>query len=530
MKIEILPFDQVPQFSNRDKAYALEDERLKPFYKYRADITEFERVIKDKKSDPVNRKVLVETLKSQYEILNVSSATMANIEKLADTNTFTVTTAHQPSLFTGPLYYIYKIISTINLSRTLNEEYADFQFVPIFITGGEDHDFEEANHFQLFGKRVEWTNEEGGPVGMMSTDSLQIVLEQTKEVLGDTPYAKELSTLLESSVNNKNNYSEVTRYLTNELFKEDGLVILDTNDKRLKQLFIPYIEKEVLEQPSKPLVEATVKQLEKAGFSEQAYPREINFFYLQPGKRSRIVEENGEFRVLDTDITFSAASIKEEIYQHPERFSPNVVMRPIYQELVLPNLAYIGGGGELAYWLERKSQFDQFGLNYPMLIRRNSVLFIDKGTQKRLDKIGLSIHQLFGDIEALIKEYVQEHTENELSLLTEKEQLQAIFSAIEEKAGKIDPTLIKATAAEGARQLNSLQQLEGKLMRAEKQRHDTAINQVRKLKDKLFPGNGLQERSDNFMSLYLKYGKAFFDILKDHLHPLKKGFVIISDQ
>lgn len=530
MKIEILPFDQVPQFSNRDKAYALEDERLKPFYKYRADITEFERVIKDKKSDPVNREVLVETLKSQYEILNVSSATMANIEKLADTNTFTVTTAHQPSLFTGPLYYIYKIISTINLSRTLNEQYTDFQFVPIFITGGEDHDFEEANHFQLFGKRVEWLNEEGGPVGMMSTDSLKIVLEQTKEILGDSPKAKELSTLLELSVNNKSNYSEVTRYLTNELFKEDGLVILDTNDKRLKQLFIPYIEKEVLEQPSKSLVETTVKQLEKAGFSEQAYPREINFFYLQPGKRSRIVEENGEFKILDTDITFNAASIKEEIHQYPERFSPNVVMRPIYQELVLPNLAYIGGGGELAYWLERQSQFAHFGLNYPMLIRRNSVLFIDKGTQKRLDKIGLSIHQLFGDIEALIKEYVQEHTENELSLSAEKEQLQAIFNTIEEKAGKIDPTLIKATAAEGARQLNSLQQLEGKLMRAEKQRHDTAINQVRKLKDKLFPGNGLQERSDNFMGFYLKYGKSFFDILKDHLHPLKKGFVIISDQ
>jgi bacillithiol biosynthesis cysteine-adding enzyme BshC len=529
MTLEKIPYSDIPQLSDRDKAYALGNGQLKPFYKYEVSLAQFEQVIKDKKQHNTNREVLVRVLQEQYEKYEASDQTVANIESLLEENTFTVTTAHQPSLFTGPLYYIYKILSTIHLAKRLSQEYPDYKFIPLFITGGEDHDFEEINHFNLFGKTVSWENEESGPVGMMSTESLEPVLQATKEILGDSPRAEALYAMLESAVHQHKTYAGVAIHLTNLLFRDYGLVILDPSHKSLKTLFIPYIEKEILEQPSKALVESTVAELEKAGFSEQAYPREINFFYLQPGSRSRIVEENRQFSVLDSGLSFTKEEIQKEIKAHPERFSPNVVMRPIYQELILPNLAYIGGGGELAYWLERKRQFEHFGINFPMLIRRNSVLFIDKGTQKRIDKLELTAQQLFGDVEALIKEYVRQNTENELSLADEKAALNEIFEKVKKKADEIDPTLVKATAAEGARQLNSLEQLEGKLMRAEKQRHDVAINQMRTLKDKLFPNNGLQERSDNFMTFYLKYGNEFFDMLLPHLNPLEKGFLIIKD-
>lgn len=532
MEIRHLPFDKVPYLSKRDQAYTMGAPELRPFYKYDVNLESFAQVIEDKKKDKTNRQVLVEVLREQYSGMETSSSVKDNIESLLEENTFTLVTAHQPSLFTGPLYYIYKVISTINLAEKLNQHYPGHRFVPVFISGGEDHDFAEVNHLQIFGKTISWHNEESGPVGMMKTDTLKPVLAEVKEVLGESDKAAELYELLRESVENHSRYSDTARHLANSLFKEYGLVVIDMSHAWLKELFIPYIREEVLEQPSKGLVEATVGELEKAGFSEQAYPREINFFYMghELRQRERIVQEKGRFLVLNTTYSFTKEELVREIEQHPERFSPNVVMRPVFQERILPNLAYIGGGGELAYWLERKSQFEHFGINYPMLVRRDSVLFIDKGNANRMEKLELTVEQLFGDIEELIKEYVRENTENELSLAEEKAQLSALVKNIEQKAREVDPTLVKTAAAEGQKMINSMEQLEGKLMRAEKQRHDIALNQMRALKDKLFPGNGLQERYDNFMMYYLKYGREFFEVLRSELDPLKKTFTVILDR
>ncbi|MCB9040671.1 MAG: bacillithiol biosynthesis cysteine-adding enzyme BshC [Lewinellaceae bacterium] len=532
MEICQLPFHKVPYLSQRDQAYTTGAPELRPFYKYEVALEAFAQVIEDKKKDNTDRASLVEVLREQYAGLETAQAVKDNIELLAKENTFTLVTAHQPSLFTGPLYYIYKIFSTINLAEKLNQHYPDQHFVPVFISGGEDHDFEEVNHFHLFGKSVEWQNDESGPVGMMKTGTLQTVLAETREILGESDRAEELYRMLEESVKNHSRYADTARHLANALFKAYGLVIIDMSHPGLKKLFIPYIKEEILEQPSKGLVEATVAELEKAGFSEQAYAREINFFYLgqELRQRERIVLENGRYQVLNTEFSFGREELIREIESHPERFSPNVVMRPVFQELALPNLAYIGGGGELAYWLERKSQFEHFGINYPMLVRRNSALFIDKGNAKRMEKLELSVEQVFGDIEALIKEYVRKNTENEISLSEEKAQLDALVKGIEQKAREVDPTLVKTAAAEGQKMINSMEQLEGKLMRAEKQRHDIAINQMRALKDKLFPGNGLQERYDNFMGFYLQYGQEFFEVLKRELDPLDKRFTVIVDR
>mgnify|MGYP006266510623 CR=1 FL=1 len=526
----LYPFDKIPQISDRDLAYTNADERLQPFFKYAPNLDGFRQVLQDKQLDEGHRKVLVEVLQEQYEGKTVSALTQKRIEALAEERTFTVTTAHQPSLFTGPLYYIYKIISTLNLADQLQSEFPGYQFVPLFISGGEDHDFEEINHLHLFGKPVVWEREATGPVGELSLDGLADALSQVKEILGDSPSGQELSQLLDAAAAGKANYGAVARDLAHRLLGAYGLVILDPSHPKLKALFKPYIEKEIFDQTSKPLVDEAVKELEALGFSEQAFPREINFFYLGEGFRERIVQEGGTFQVLNQNISWTRTELQAEIEKAPERFSPNVVMRPIYQEVILPNLAYIGGGGEIAYWLERKKQFEAFSVNFPMLIRRNSVLFVDKGTKKRLAKLDLDVEDLFGDVEALIKAYIKANTENEISLSAEKSALAELFKKVEAKAEEVDPTLRKAAAAEGARQLNSLSQLEGKLMRAEKQRHDTAVNQMRKLKDKLFPNNGLQERYDNFMMYYLKYGRGFFDALRAQLDPLDPRFVVLIDE
>lgn len=523
-----IPFKQVEQLSQKDIAYATKHPNLRPFYKYETTLAAFDKVMSDKRQDPTNRKVLVDVLNAQYSSLTTSEATQVNIEALLAPTTFTITTAHQPSLGTGPLYYIYKIVSAIHLSRLLNETYPEHKFVPVFVTGGEDHDFEEVNHLRLFNKEVVWENSEQGSVGMMQTSSLAPVLEQLKGILGDRPAAQEAYATIEKAYTSHDIYSKATIDLVNQLFGSYGLVVLGMNHPELKREFIPLMKQELFERPSQAFVQKATEELEAAGFSGQAHAREINLFYLRDQIRERIVFEDNQYQVLNTDYQFSEEELKAEVEKHPEHFSPNVVMRPLYQELILPNLAYIGGGGEIAYWLERKEQFAHFNLNFPMLIRRNSVLWLDGGTQKKMKKLGLGIEDLFIETEALLKRFIKQNTDSELSLAEEKEQQKQLFEAIKYKAQEIDPTLVKAVAAEQSKQLNVLNQLEGRLMRAEKQKHEVALNQIRSLKEKLFPKNGLQERHDNFLGIYLQEGRNFFEVLLAHLNPLEEGFVVIS--
>lgn len=529
MKISHIPFSQVPQLSRIDVAYSGSETVLRPFFRYEITLEAFAQVIEDKKKDPDHRAVLVAALNSQYADLEQIPEVTAQLERLADARTFTVATAHQPCLFTGPLYYIYKAFSTIHLAGKLCEAYPDYHFVPVFVSGAEDHDFDEINKARLFNKTIEWQNEEGGAVGGMSAATLSPALAELKEILGASEAAQEAFALIEKAYTSHETYGAATIHLLHALLGRYGLVVVDSHVADLKKLFIPIMEKELLEQPSQALVQAAHDRLEAAGFSGQAFPREINLFYLRPGLRERIVLEDGLYKVLNTSFVFTRDEILAELHAHPEHFSPNVVMRPLYQETVLPNLAYIGGGGEIAYWLERMDQFRHFGVNFPMLIRRNSLWWIDEAGAKRMQKLGLRPEELFEDTESLIKRYVAANTDQEISLAAEKDQVRAAFAQILGKATALDPTLEKTVLGEQAKQLNALDVLETKLLRAEKQRQDTSVQQIRSLKDKYFPGNGLQERHDNFLPLYIKHGRAFFDLLRRELDPLKPGFVVVQE-
>jgi len=192
MKLHWIPFQNVPQLSYKDVSYTNGLSELADFYKYPVNIDSFKQVIADKKKVSINRTALIEVLEEQYQGLSKSSKVSAHIDALAKDTTFTIITAHQPSLFTGPLYYIYKIISCIHLCKQLKTTYPSYNFVPFFVTGGEDHDFEEVNYVNLFGKKIEWQNDEKGSVGMMSTASLKPTLEQLKEVLGTSEKAVEI--------------------------------------------------------------------------------------------------------------------------------------------------------------------------------------------------------------------------------------------------------------------------------------------------------------------------------------------------
>jgi bacillithiol biosynthesis cysteine-adding enzyme BshC len=529
MTVTTLPFEEIPQFSGRDKAYTLQDPKLRPFYKYPARLDTIARVIEDKSRENSPRELLVSVLRQQYSELERTPAIDQHIESLLKPSTFTVVTAHQPALFTGPLYFIYKIISTIHLAKAISVANPSVKVVPVMISGGEDHDFEEINHAHLFGKKLVWENQEGGSVGRMSTASLQPLLDELVQLLGESDTAQTLREKLEGAFRRHEIYGRAMQAFVNSLFKDHGLLVINMDHPELKRHFIPHMRRELLEQASQALVGQTQAELESLGFSAQAFARPVNLFYLSEGMRERIELENGVYSVVNTDLTFTESALLEELEAHPERFSPNVVMRPLYQESILPNLAYIGGGGELAYWLERKRQFEHFGINFPMLVRRNSVVWIDGNSAKRMEKLGLDLNALLGDTEDLVKTWVHEKSEQELSLSAEKQALSKLFESIVQKAEATDPTLAGAVKAEEARQIKSLEQLEVRLVRAQKQRFETEINQLRGLKEKLFPGNGLQERYDNFIPHYLRNGETFFDVLLENLDPLRTDLIVIQE-
>lgn len=546
MQITRIPFEEVPQFSQRDVAYATGAPDLRPFFKYPVTLEAFADVMADKAKDNTDRKLLVDVLLAQYEGLKEADTARTQVQSLLNDNAFTVITAHQPSLYTGPLYFIYKICSTINLARQLNERYPDKHVVPVFIMGGEDHDFDEINHARIQGEMISWEQEVGGSVARLSTTTLAPALSALKELLGGdfTPFG--IYDRIHKAYTGQATYGEATVAFVHDLFKETELVVANPSRKAFKEAFRPIMEREIFEQVSQPLIEKAQAELTAAGYSGQAHARDINLFYLSPGRRDRIVFESssqvvkqsnssapgqlvpeGVYGVLDTDKVFTPAEFRNELMNNPERFSPNVVMRPIFQELIFPNLAYIGGGGELAYWLERKEQFAAFGLNFPMLIRRNSVVWVDAKSGKKMDKLGFKLSDLLRHEDLIIRDYVDRTSGNELSLADELAQLEALFVSTAAKAKAIDPTLEAAALAEHTRQRKIVAQFESRLRRIEKTKFDTEMGLIRELRATLFPGNSLQERKDNFLNVYLEVGEEMFPTLIEALDPLTNGMVVV---
>lgn len=530
MQVIKKPFADVRQFSARDVAYTLQDDSLKPFYSYSPDLSGFATAIEDRSKFTVNRSLLVEVLNAQYSNREHKELANNQIKSLLNDSTFTVITAHQPALFTGPLYYIYKIACTIQLSRQLKKAFPAYNFVPVFVSGGEDHDFEEINHLNVFAKSLTWEQEKKGSVGRLYTDSLEPVIEELSIILGERAEAKEIMAIIRRCYGKGKLYGKSTLDFVHELFGNEGIVALSMDEPKLKSAFKSVMSRELFEQPSAALIEGTQSRIMAAGYKEQAYAREINLFYLGNGYRERIEKsDDGNYLVLNTALVFSPIEMKKELDEYPERFSPNVVMRPMYQEFSLPNLAYIGGGGELAYWLERKDQFEHFKIFYPLLLRRNSALWIDKGSQKRMKQFDLNVDDLFDDQDTLVKNFISKNSQIDLSFGEEKIAVEVALDKIVEKAKKIDPTLAKSLEAEKIKMLKNVEQMGGRLIRSEKQKQEQQLKQIVNLQDKLFPGNGLQERHDNFLSLYLSQGKQLIPQLIEWLNPLDNRMVIFVE-
>ncbi|MBL4715317.1 MAG: bacillithiol biosynthesis cysteine-adding enzyme BshC [Bacteroidia bacterium] len=523
-----ISYSDTNSFSKLVLDYLSGDEKLKPFYNLFPSIDSFKTAIDLKSKEKTNRELLVKVLEQQYLDIDASELVKNNIKSLLDKNTYTVTTGHQLCLFTGPLYFLYKVVDIINLAKTLNQHYPDHDFVPIYWMVTEDHDFAEINHAHVFGKKIEWVKEVAGPIGRIETTSLESIIVELEEVLGDHENAKYLIGLFKDSYLKHDNLAKATQYLVNELFGEYGLVILDPDCKELKNEFTDIIKSDIIEQTNYKLVNETIDELKSAGYHDQVKPREINVFYLEDDLRARIVEESGKYQVLDNEISFTKEELENELEKNSEKFGPNVVTRPLYQEKILPNLAYIGGGAEVAYWFEYKKMFEHHNIAFPIIFLRNSVMVLDEATQKNMEKLQLIETQLFKDENTLIKEYVEANSNEEITLKEEMNAMNEIFVKVVKKTEYVDKSLVGMIMAENKKQVNAFNNIEGRLRKAEKAKFETEQNKINKIKEKLFPDGHLQERHDNFITYYMRYEKDFIGSLIEHLDPLEFKFTILK--
>jgi len=391
----------------------------------------------------------------------------------------------------------------------------------------EDHDFEEINYFNFKGSKVKWNRADGGAVGRFSTNGLEAVLSSYSEQLGTTRNATYLKELFSEGYVKQNNLADATRYIANQLFSKYGLVIVDGDDKALKQLFTPFVTKELTNQVSYKATSKTIAELEK-NYKIQVNPREINQFYLSENSRERIIKEGDRYVVNNTSISWSSSEILKHLNEVPENFSPNVIMRPLYQEVILPNLAYIGGGGELAYWMELKDYFEEVNVPFPILLLRNSVQVVSAKQQKKLDGLDISTTELFLSTNDLLKKKINENSDVEFNFLDAKTLLEQQFLALRRVANETDTSFVGAVSAQEKKQLKGLDNLEKRLLRAEKRKQKDLVIRISDLKSQLFPNQSLEERQRNFSEYYLEYGSSFLPVLKGALVPLQLEFTIIE--
>ncbi len=527
-KVSTIPFQNTGFFSKTICDYLEEKDSIKHFYNNFPRRENFKKQIELKQNSfqKESRETLVKSLKSQYKNIKTSSKTQKNIEFLSDENTFTITTGHQLNLFTGPLYFLYKIISTINLTEELKIEFPDCNFVPIYWMASEDHDFEEIQYFNFKGKKIVWNSNETGGVGRFKTIGFEEVFNEFSKLLGSSENAKKLRLLFRKAYVEKENLTEATRYLANELFTEYGLVIVDGDDVDLKRQLLPYVAKDLFENISYNEVNNTIQKLQ-VDYKIQVNPREINLFYLTDNLRERIVFENDVFKVNNTNIEFNEDELLYELKLHPERFSPNVIMRPLYQEVILPNLCYIGGGGELAYWFELKQYFDKVEVPFPILLLRNSALLISEKRSKKLKKLSITDEELFLKQHELTTKKIKEKSTFEINFSKQRFQIETHFQELEKMAKATDKSFIGAVNAQKKKQLKGLDNLEKRLLKAEKRVHLDLVNRITELQDELFPKQSLQERNTNFSEFYLEYGGELIPKIKSALKPLTGEFIII---
>ena len=467
-----------------------QDENVRPFI---SDFFTQENCItaaRNRSFSKENRSVLSNQLIQQYQGLVLSEQLDRNIELLRSENTFTVVTGHQICSAGGPLYLIYKLFTAIRITQDLNASQTEFNFVPVYWMATEDHDIEEIRHFHWGNEKVELATEFEGIAGELPTEEFLSWLNEKK---AEGKFNEIGLSELFIQAYAKNNFTEATRFWVNELLGEYGVVCIDGNDNELRKLAASLFEKEIQDQFIFSEVSKTNAALENSGFNPNIQPREFNLFWLKENGelkiRKRIDKYGEQFQTSDGDRYFT----KLELSEIPSALSPNVLLRPLYQETILPNIAYIGGPSELGYWLQLKNAFQAANLQMPLLVHRISMVLVRKRDLEFVAKNEL-------DISELVQEKLHDAQKKMLGAMNvksfENETSETLkrFENLRHYISEIDSSLVGWLSAEEKRQLDQWGNIEQKIKKAIKSKEEVKFSQLEKFFAFTHPNHIQQER------------------------------------
>jgi len=305
--------------------------------------------------------------------------------------------------------------------------------------------------------------------------------------------------------------------------------VVQPDDAKLKSCFVSVMEKELITQFSNKVLQPTIEKLKKQ-YHVQTEGRAINLFYLKDNTRARIELNNGLYSIVDTEISFTQEEIIAELHAYPERFSPNVILRGVYQETILPGIVFIGGGGELAYWMELKEVFGAVGVHYPVLQLRNSFLFVKEKMAKQWANLGFAAADLFSPSLDLEVSYVKANSKHNLSLATSIDAMKALYQEIQNQAIQVDGTLGDHTMNLSVQSIKKIVELEKKILKAEKKKQVVSIERIQHIKNELFPQNSLQERVDNIAEWIGDYGWSWVEAVMQYSNTMEHSFTILISE
>lgn len=512
MKEKSLAISSLGVFNSLVTDYLAEDENIRKLYSYSPTVSGLLNALTDKSKSYNQRALLKKIIAYNYpDLESIPNKLKTHIDLLSD-NGYAITTAHQPALFLGPQYIITKAVSCIKTSLIINQAQSEHPIIPVFIIGSEDHDQDEILSVYLFGKNYHWDSRQKGSVGSMiiNQDLVDLCLEFTSK-FGDSLFANELKDLFLASYKIGSTISRAFASILNTLFRDYGLVVLDINIPEVKKLLYPTFQEEIENSKAKTLTQSTIEFL-NSNYKVQANPTEINLFYYSEGDRIKIKK-------------------KEEIdlglcLQNPSLLSPSVILRPLMQQIVIPSIANIGGGAELAYWLELKPIFDYYKVDFPVILLRDIISFLDKKSMTRWEEYGLNLSSFFTRDDIFLSQFVRQDSsidDNKEKALDEAERL---FQKLKLQIGLIDKTLVASVDGEHIKLKKGIDFIYNKAVKALKSKEDIKLQSALKIKHKVFVDDTLTERIQNFSAYYILQGKEWIDHLISISDPFDQKWKI----
>jgi bacillithiol biosynthesis cysteine-adding enzyme BshC len=512
--------------------YLYNFENVKNYYKYNfRNKEEYIRLFKKRAELQGEKRALLSgILRKQYSGIEPSERTTANLLRLEGKNTLAVVTGQQLGILGGPLYTFYKIVTAIKLCNNLNERYDDFYFVPLFWLEGDDHDFEEVKSINIIDennnlKKISYEDEipeeeNKGSVGFLKLNSdINRFFDELGTELRDTEFKNDIITKLRSFYAEGRTFKDAFRDLIFWLFDDYGLLIFDPQDAEVKKLLVPVFKKEIRDFRihSERLVNISAKLEEE--YHAQVKVRPINLFYHTDEGRYLIEPVENDFRLRRKRRKFTFDELQDAIDREPERFSPNVLLRPICQDYLLPTAFYIGGPSEISYFAQVTPLYNIYQIEPPILYPRSSATLIEKNIALLLEKYNLNLDDIFTESEKLKNRIIEIISPNSLDDIFShtSNEIELIYDKLKERLFEFDKTIADASTKYRQKTIHYLDELKGKAIDAQKKKHEVTLRQIDKLSTALYPASNLQERELNFVYFAYKYGPDFISKLFSEL-------------